>query len=58
MLIRKRARLLTPLMLMIAGVALLAIAAGCTSGASAAHRGDGLRDQGHNKHGGPGCSGG
>ena len=34
MLIRKRARLLTPLMLMIAGVALLAIAAGCTSGAS------------------------
>ena len=34
MFIRKRARLLTPLMLMIAGVALLAIAAGCTSGAS------------------------
>ena len=34
MLIRKRARLLTPLMLMIAGVTLLAIAAGCTSGAS------------------------
>ena len=34
MLIRKRARLLVPLMLMIAGVALLAIAAGCTSGTS------------------------
>ena len=34
MFIRKRARLLVPLMLMIAGVALLAIAAGCTSGAS------------------------
>ena len=34
MLIRKRARLLVPLVLMIAGVALLAIAAGCTSGAS------------------------
>ncbi len=34
MFIRKRARLLAPLMLMIAGVALLAIAAGCTSGAS------------------------
>ena len=34
MFIRKRARLLAPLILMIAGVALLAIAAGCTSGAS------------------------
>ena len=34
MFIRKRARLLVPLMLMIAAVALLAIAAGCTSGAS------------------------
>jgi len=34
MFIRKRARLLVPLMLMIAGVALLANAAGCTSGAS------------------------
>ncbi len=31
---RKRARLLVPLMLMIGGAALLAIAAGCTSGAS------------------------
>ena len=34
MFIRKRARLLVPLMLMIAGGALLGIAAGCTSGAS------------------------
>ncbi len=34
MFIRKRARLLVTLMLMIAGVALLGIAAGCTSGAS------------------------